>query len=94
MLNLLIIISPISEEKKYLSLLEKYKVKFKALTHGIGTASKSLMNYFGINETEKIIRAPGSRRRSSGPGRRMSGLPLRLRSSLLRGASRRPGRWL
>ena len=55
MLNLLIIISPISEEKKFLNLLQKYKVKFSALTHGVGTASKSLMNYFGINEAEKII---------------------------------------
>lgn len=55
MLNLLVIITSTSNEKKILDLLNKYKVKFNALTHGVGTASKSLMNYFGINESEKLI---------------------------------------
>ena len=55
MLNLLIIITSTSNETKILDLLNKYKVKFNALTHGVGTASKSLMNYFGINESEKLI---------------------------------------
>lgn len=55
MLNLLMIIAPSSVEKKYMGLIKKYKIKFNALTHGMGTASKSLLNYFGVNETEKVI---------------------------------------
>ena len=54
-LNLLIIISSSENEKLYLNLLKKYEVKFKAITYGKGTASSSLLNYFGLNEVEKII---------------------------------------
>ena len=54
-LNLLMIIASKSVEKKYIDLLEKYKVKFKAITYGKGTASSSLLEYFGLNEVEKII---------------------------------------
>ena len=54
-LNLLIIISSSENEKLYLNLLKKYEVKFKAITYGKGTASSSLLNYFGLNEVEKIV---------------------------------------
>ena len=54
-LSLLMIIAPNSIERKYLEILDKYKVKFKAITYGKGTASSSLLEYFGLNEVEKII---------------------------------------
>ena len=54
-LNLLIVISSNENEKLYLNLLKKYEVKFKAITYGKGTASSSLLNYFGLNEVEKIV---------------------------------------
>ena len=54
-LSLLMIIISNPLEKKYLDLLQKYKVKFKALTHGMGTASSSLLDYFGLNEAERIV---------------------------------------
>ena len=54
-LNLLMIIAPTFLERKYLEMLEKYKVKFKAITYGKGTASSSLLEYFGLNEVGKIV---------------------------------------
>lgn len=54
-LSLIMIIASKKEEKHYLDLLNKFKVKFKALSYGIGTASSSLLNYFGLDEVEKII---------------------------------------
>ena len=54
-LSLLMIIAPKSSEKKYLDLLNKYNIGFKALTYGVGTASSSLLDYFGLNEVDKII---------------------------------------
>ncbi len=54
-LSLLMIIAPTSDEHKYLDLLDKYKVRFKAITYGKGTASSSLLNYFGLNEIGKIV---------------------------------------
>lgn len=54
-LRLLMIIASKAEEKKYLNLLEKYNVKFKAITYGSGTASSSLLEYFGLNEVGKLV---------------------------------------
>ncbi len=54
-LSLLMIIAPTYAEKNYLNLLEKYKVRFKAITYGKGTASSSLLEYFGLNEVGKIV---------------------------------------
>ena len=54
-LSLLMIIASRPIEKTYLDLLEKYKVKFKAVSYGKGTASSSLLNYFGLNEVEKVV---------------------------------------
>ena len=49
-LRLLMIITSKNNEKKYLNMLDKYKVKFNAITYGKGTASSSLLEYFGLNE--------------------------------------------
>lgn len=54
-LSLMMIISSTSKEKTYLKLLEKYKVKFKAITYGKGTASSSLLKYFGLDEVERCL---------------------------------------
>lgn len=54
-LRALMIIDSKSGEKKYFDLLNKYNVKFKYIFYGKGTASSSLLEYFGINEVEKII---------------------------------------
>ena len=54
-LSLLMIIAPTFAEKDYSILLNKYKVRFKAITYGKGTASSSLLEYFGLNEVGKIV---------------------------------------
>lgn len=54
-LSLLMIIAPTSLESKYLEILDKYKVKFKAITYAKGTASSSLLKYFGLTEVDKIV---------------------------------------
>ena len=54
-LSLLMIIASKPNEKKYLDLLDKYKVKFKAITYGKGTASSSILNYLGLDEVERIV---------------------------------------
>lgn len=47
------IINP--NEKKYLKFLDKYKLKFKTIISGTGTASPSLLDYFGLNEIDKLV---------------------------------------
>lgn len=42
-------------EKEFINLLNKYKVKFKAITFGKGTASSSVLEYFGLNELDKVL---------------------------------------
>ncbi len=54
-LRLLVIIDSKSDEQKYLNLLDKYNVGFRVITYGKGTASSSLLEYFGLNEVEKIV---------------------------------------
>ncbi len=54
-MSLLMIIAPTILEHKYLEVLNKYKVKFKAITYGKGTASSSMLEYFGLNEVDKIV---------------------------------------
>lgn len=53
MVKLLVIIS--NEEKKIKNLLKKYKLTFTAMTYGIGTASSSLLKYFGLDEIKRNI---------------------------------------
>ncbi len=54
-LSLMFIIASDTKEQMYVKLLNKYKVKFKAITHGIGTASSSMLDYFGLNEVERGV---------------------------------------
>ena len=54
-LNLLMIIAPTVLENRYLEILNKYEVKFKAIAYAKGTASSSLLKYFGLNEVDKIV---------------------------------------
>ena len=41
--------------KKSIRFLDKYKIKFKIMLSGTGTASSSVLDYFGLNEIEKCI---------------------------------------
>ena len=52
-MKLLFIIS--DNEKKIEKVINKFKLPFNTITHGIGTASKSMLDFFGLNETEKYI---------------------------------------
>ena len=54
-LRMLVMIDSKSDEKAYSNLLNEYDVKFRYITYGKGTASSSLLEYFGINEVEKIV---------------------------------------
>ena len=54
-LSLLITIAGKDKEKKYLNILNSNKVKFQALTYGTGTASSSLLEYFGLNEISRVL---------------------------------------
>ena len=47
------IINP--NDKKYLKFLNKYKIKFKTIINATGTASSSLLEYFGLNEIDKVL---------------------------------------
>ena len=50
---LFLIVNP--NEKKYIKFLDKYKIKFKTCINGVGTASSSLLEYFGLNEIDKLL---------------------------------------
>lgn len=54
-LALMVVIASATKEKVYTKLLNKYKIKFKAITHGTGTASSSMLEYFGLNEVERSV---------------------------------------
>lgn len=54
-LSLLIIIDSKQNEKNHLKRFHKFNVPFRAILYGKGTASSSLLEYFGIDETEKIV---------------------------------------
>lgn len=51
---LFLIINP-NDEKKFLKIIDKYKVGFKVVMHGTGTASSSLLEYFGLKDERKTI---------------------------------------
>ena len=42
-------------EKEYIKILDKFNVKFKIISYGKGTASSSLLEYFGLNEIKRKI---------------------------------------
>lgn len=52
-LKMLFIIN--DNENKIIKLVNKYKLPFNVVTHGEGTASKSMLDYFGLIGTEKIV---------------------------------------
>lgn len=54
-LKLLVTISEEGYEKKIKSIYDKNNVLLKIVTYGTGTASSSLLNYFGLAETKKYI---------------------------------------
>ena len=54
-LSLLTIIDSKQNEKKHLKRFHKFKVPFRVIMSGKGTASSSLLEYFGLDETEKIV---------------------------------------
>lgn len=54
-LCMLFIIINYTDEKRINKIIEKYKIGFKVIMHGKGTASSSLLEYFGLNEEEKSI---------------------------------------
>lgn len=54
-LKLLITISNEGYEQKIKEIYSKNKISLSILTHGSGTASSSLLNYFGLAETKKYI---------------------------------------
>ena len=54
-LCMLFIIINYTDEKKCIKILNKYKIGFKEVMYGNGTASSSVLEYFGLNEEEKSI---------------------------------------
>lgn len=54
-LCMLFIIMNYSDEKKFTKIINKYKVGFKVVVRGKGTASSSLLEYFGLDEEEKKV---------------------------------------
>lgn len=53
MIKLLIII--FNDEKRIKTLLKKYKLTFNVMTYGSGTASNSILKYFGLDKVRKNI---------------------------------------
>lgn len=54
-LCMLFIIINRNDEKKIINIINKYKVGFKVVVYGQGTASSSLLEYFGLSRQEKSI---------------------------------------
>ena len=52
---MLFIIVNRNDEKKVINTLKKYKVGFKIVVYGKGTATESILSYFGLNDEEKSI---------------------------------------
>ena len=54
-LSMLVAIVNHTDEAKILKIINKYKVGFKYVMYGEGTASSSLLEYFDLNDEEKAI---------------------------------------
>ena len=52
-LKMLFIIT--NQEKKLNQLVNKFKLPFNTIMHGIGTATKSMLDFFGLVPCEKVI---------------------------------------
>lgn len=55
MIELLFLITNENNDKKLRKIEQKYQLPFNLATHGKGTASSSLLNYFGLEEIKKYI---------------------------------------
>ena len=57
MVNIKLLFSILDDgfDKKIKSIFNKYGIKVKNVTHGMGTASPSVLDYFGLSETKKSI---------------------------------------
>ena len=54
-LSLMIMIFNNKLEKKYKFLLQRNKIKYNVLLYGTGTASSSVLEYFGLNEIKRDV---------------------------------------
>ena len=54
-LNMLFIIVNDSDEKYITKVFNKYNIGFKFAVNGMGTASNSVLEYFGLNQEDKTI---------------------------------------
>lgn len=54
-LCMLFIIINHTDEKKLINIINKFSIGFKFVMHGKGTASSSVLEYFGLNDEEKTI---------------------------------------
>ena len=54
-IKLLFIIIEEGYDKRIKNLLNKYGIKIKTVSNASGTASQSVLSYFGLNETEKEV---------------------------------------
>lgn len=52
---MLFIIINSKDEQEFIKLINKYKLGFKVVMHGNGTASSSILEYFGLDKEEKTI---------------------------------------
>ena len=59
MIKLLVMIY--NNEKKLKNILKKYKLNFNVMTYGSGTASLSLLTYFGLDKVKKSLYFSSSR---------------------------------
>ena len=55
MIELLILVSNVNDDKLMKPLYDKYKLPFNFTLYGKGTASSSLLEYFGLEEIRKYI---------------------------------------
>ena len=54
-LCMLFVITDYTNESKFLKIINKYKVGFKTVMYGKGTASDSILDYFELDKEEKSI---------------------------------------
>ena len=54
-MNLKLLFVILDSEKKISQLINKFKLPFNVVSHGIGTASKSMLDFFGLVPSEKVI---------------------------------------
>ena len=55
---MLFIIINHTDEKRFVKFVNEFKLGFKVILHGKGTASSSLLEYFGLNEEDSEQKIP------------------------------------